>query len=487
MKTLFLNPPSYDGFDGGAGSRYQARREIKSFWYPTWLAQAAALVPGARLVDAPPDDLTLEDAVAEAEGHDLVVIHTSTPSVASDGKTAARLREANPRVKIAFVGAHTMVQPEETLRVANAVDFVTTGEFDYAIRDVAAGLPIEHVAGVCWRAPDGTLVRNAPQPPIHDLDSFPFVTDVYARNLTIESYYIGYLQHPYVSLYTGRGCRSRCTFCLWPQTIAGHTYRTRSVEHVVAEMAHAKELFPQVKEFFFDDDTFTDDRPRAEAIARGLGKVGITWSCNAKANVPRETLRTMKENGLRLLLVGFESGNQEILNGIKKGIKLDRAREFARDCRDLGILIHGTFIIGLPGETQATIERTIEFAKEVDPYSLQVSLAAPYPGTELYAQAQKNGWLAPDRASGMMGGSGLTGESRLVEEHGIQEAVLRYPDLSSQEMHEALERFYRAYYLRPRPILRIVRDMLRDREVMRRRLREGKEFFSFMAQRRHSS
>jgi hopanoid biosynthesis associated radical SAM protein HpnJ len=487
VKTLFLNPPSYDGFDGGAGSRYQARREIKSFWYPTWLAQAAALVPGARLVDAPPDDLTLEDAVAEAEGHDLVVIHTSTPSVASDGKTAARLREANPRVKIAFVGAHTMVQPEETLRVANAVDFVTTGEFDYAIRDVAAGLPIEHVAGVCWRAPDGTLVRNAPQPPIHDLDSFPFVTDVYARNLTIESYYIGYLQHPYVSLYTGRGCRSRCTFCLWPQTIAGHTYRTRSVEHVVAEMAHAKELFPQVKEFFFDDDTFTDDRPRAEAIARGLGKVGITWSCNAKANVPRETLRTMKENGLRLLLVGFESGNQEILNGIKKGIKLDRAREFARDCRDLGILIHGTFIIGLPGETQATIERTIEFAKEVDPYSLQVSLAAPYPGTELYAQAQKNGWLPPDRASGMMGGSGLTGESRLVEEHGIQEAVLRYPDLSSQEMHEALERFYRAYYLRPRPILRIVRDMLRDREVMRRRLREGKEFFSFMAQRRHSS
>jgi len=487
VKTLFLNPPSYDGFDGGAGSRYQARREIKSFWYPTWLAQAAALVPGARLVDAPPDDLTLEDAVAEAEGHDLVVIHTSTPSVASDGKTAARLREANPRVKIAFVGAHTMVQPEETLRVANAVDFVTTGEFDYAIRDVAAGLPIEHVAGVCWRAPDGTLVRNAPQPPIHDLDSFPFVTDVYARNLTIESYYIGYLQHPYVSLYTGRGCRSRCTFCLWPQTIAGHTYRTRSVEHVVAEMAHAKELFPQVKEFFFDDDTFTDDRPRAEAIARGLGKVGITWSCNAKANVPRETLRTMKENGLRLLLVGFESGNQEILNAIKKGIKLDRAREFARDCRDLGILIHGTFIIGLPGETQATIERTIEFAKEVDPYSLQVSLAAPYPGTELYAQAQKNGWLAPDRASGMMGGSGLTGESRLVEEHGIQEAVLRYPDLSSQEMHEALERFYRAYYLRPRPILRIVRDMLRDREVMRRRLREGKEFFSFMAQRRHSS
>ena len=156
-------------------------------------------------------------------------------------------------------------------------------------------------------------------------------------------------------------------------------------------------------------------------------------------------------------------------------VAIERAREFARDCKELGILLHGTFIIGLPGETLETIERTIAFAKEVDPYSLQVSLAAPYPGTVLYAQAKENGWLPSDRASG------------LVEEHGIQEAVLRYENLSSEQMHEALERFYRAFYLRPRPILRILRDMLRDREVMRRRLREGREFFSFMAQRRHLS
>ena len=475
MKTLFLNPPSYDGFDGGAGSRYQARREIRSFWYPTWLAQAAALVPGSRLVDAPPEGLTIDDIVREAAGYDLVVVHTSTPSVSQDAKTAARLREAYPRLKIGFVGAHTMVQPEETLGSAAAVDFVTTGEFDYAVRDVAAGRPFESVTGVCWRAPDGSLIRTDPQEPIHDLDSFPFVTDVYAANLTVENYYIGYLQHPYVSLYTGRGCQSRCTFCLWPQTIAGHIYRTRSVEHVLAEMAYAKVLFSQVKEFFFDDDTFTDDRPRAEAIARGLGKIGLTWSCNAKPNVPRETLRVMKENGLRLLLVGFETGNQLILNNIRKGTRIERARDFARDCRDLGILLHGTFIIGLPGETPATIEKTIAFAKDIDPYSLQVSLPAPYPGTELYRQAQENGWLPPERGP------------TLVEEHGIQEAVLDYDGLSSEEMHAAVERFYRAYFLRPRPILRIVKDMLRDRDVMRRRLREGREFFSFMAQRRHAS
>src|SRR5262249_27760201 len=206
-----------------------------------------------------------------------------------------------------------------------------------------------------------------------------------------------------------------------------------------------------------------------------LGKIGLVWSCNAKPNVPRESLRVMRENGLRLLLVGFETGNQEILNNIRKGTRIDRARAFARDCRDLGILLHGTFIVGLPGETRATIEKTIAFAKEIDPYSLQVSLPAPYPGTELYRQAIDRGWLVPERTAG------------LVEEHGIQESVLSYEGLSSEEMHAAVERFYRAYFLRPRPILRIVRDMLRDRDVMRRRLREGREFFSFMAQRRHAS
>ena len=473
MRTLLLNPPSYQGFDGGAGSRYQARREIRSFWYPTWLAQVAALVPESVLIDAPPDDLTLEDVTRRVAEFDLVVIHTSTPSLPQDAKTAAHLRDAEPRLCIGLVGPHTMVLPEETLRTAPAADFAATGEFDYVVKEVAEGRPLAEVAGIVWRRPDGSFQRNPDRPPILDLDAIPFVTDVYARDLTVENYLIGYLLHPYVSLYTGRGCRSRCTFCLWPQTISGHLYRTRSVENVLAEMAHAKKLLPQVKEFFFDDDTFTDDRPRTEKIAHGLGELGLTWSCNAKANVPYETLRVMREGGLRLLLVGFESGNQQILNNIRKGIKIEGARKFAEDCHELGILMHGTFVLGLPGETRETIEQTLEFAKQIDPYSLQVSLAAPYPGTELYRQAVANGWL-----SGSSGGG-------LVQGAGIQEAVLSYRDLDVEVIHEALERFYRSFYLRPRPILRIVRDMLRDRQVMKRRLREGWEFFSFMARRRH--
>ena len=101
-----------------------------------------------------------------------------------------------------------------------------------------------------------------------------------------------------------------------------------------------------MKEFFFDDDTLTDNLPRVEALAKEIGKLGLTWSCNAKANVPRQTLKVMKDNGLRLLLVGYESGNQQILHNIKKGMRVDVARRFTKDCHELGIVIHGTFILG---------------------------------------------------------------------------------------------------------------------------------------------
>src|SRR4029453_9089319 len=166
-----------------------------------------------------------------------------------------------------------------------------------------------------------------------------------------------------------------------------------SPEHVADEIALATRLFPQVREVFFDDDTFTDDLPRAEAIARRLGRLGVTWSTNAKANVPYATMKVMRDNGLRLLLVGYESGNQAILNRVRKGIRLDVARRFTREAKSLGITIHGTFILGLPGETRETIRETIAFAREIDPHTSQVSRAAPSPGTALYEEARDNGWL----------------------------------------------------------------------------------------------
>ena len=470
MSTLFLQPPSFGGFDGGAGSRYQAKREIKSFWYPTWLAQPAALVPGSRLIDAPPARMGLEPILDDVRQRDLVVIHTSTPSFASDVKVAQALKDANPALKIGFVGAKVAVQPEESLQQGAPIDFVARNEFDFTCLEVAEGRDFAAIDGISYRNKDGVLVHNKDRAILEDMDQLPFVTDVYKRDLRIEDYFIGYLLHPYISIYTGRGCKSRCTFCLWPQTVGGHRYRVRSPEHVAAEIKQAMHDFPQVREFFFDDDTFTDNLPRAEAIARELGKLGVTWSCNAKANVPRETLKVLKDNGLRLLLVGYESGNQQILHNIKKGLRIDVARRFTKDCHDLGIKIHGTFILGLPGETKETIEETIRYAVEINPHTLQVSLAAPYPGTFLYDQAVENGWFDAEHAE-------------LIDERGVQIAPLHYPHLQHTEIFDSVESFYRRFYFRAPKIASIVGEMVRSPQMMKRRLREGVEFFQFLRDR----
>lgn len=471
-KTLYLSPPSFEGFDGGAGSRYQAKREITSYWFPTWLAQPAAMTPGSKLIDAPPHNQSVDDVLRIAKDYELVIMHTSTPSLLNDFKCAEALKQQNPDVEIGFIGAHVAVLPEDTLNQAPILDFVCRNEFDYTCVEVAEGKPYDQIKGLSWRDKNGVIHHNAERELIADWDAMPSVLPVYKRDLTIENYFIGYLLHPYVSFYTGRGCPAKCSFCLWPQTIGGHKYRNKSPEAVIREMEEGKALFPNVREWMFDDDTFTIDKARAVEISKGLKKLKLTWSCNARAHVDYDTLKQLKENGLRLLLVGFESGNQAILNRIHKGITLDMAREFMRNCKKLGIMVHGTFIIGLPIETKETIEETIRFAQELDPHTIQVSIAAPYPGTELYDQARQNGWFD---------------NSVLVAGSGIQTSTLRYPNLTPDEIEDAVERMYRRFYFRWKPIFRIVREMLGDRQMMVRRLREGREFFDYLHERKETA
>lgn len=475
LRTLFMQAPSFDGYDGGAGARYQMKREVRSFWYPTWLAQPAAMVAGSRLIDAPAHDQSWEDIAHEVDGKELVILHTSTPSFNQDIRTAALIKARNPKALVGFVGAKVAVEPDKSLAASEHVDFVAREEYDFTILDIAEGKPLAEVDGITWRAPDGAFIRNKDRAPIEDMDVLPMVSPVYKRDLTIEKYFGGYLRHPYVSFYTGRGCKSRCTFCLWPQTISGHNYRYRSVPKVIEEVQYILKEIPQTKEIFFDDDTLTDNHERVEELARALGALGfgkpgfpVSWSCNAKANVPRKTLEVLKANGLRLLLVGYESGNQKILHNIKKGLRVDVARQFTKDCHELGIVIHGTFILGLPGETLETIEETIEYAKEINPHTIQVSLAAPYPGTRLYEQAVENDWIPPNKTI------------NLVNESGVQLAAISYPHLSREEIYHGVEAFYKSFYFRPTKIWEIVSEMLGSWDMTRRRLREGVEFFHFL-------
>jgi hopanoid biosynthesis associated radical SAM protein HpnJ len=470
MKTLFLNPPSYDDFDGGAGSRYQATREVWSFWYPTWLAYPAGMIPGARLLDAPPHNISVSQTIAVARNFDLVVLHTSTPSYRMDCRTAESIKAANPNCLIAFVGGHPTAVPEDTLTGSEAIDIAGRKEFDHSMVEVAQGMDWAKIGGISYRK-DGVIHHNADRPVMttSELDQLPFVTEIYAKNLDYLKYNSPYCQYPYVSMYTGRGCPAKCTFCLWPQVTQGHKYRVRSPENVFEEVSQMRAKFPKMKELFFDDDTFTADPARARRIAQLIKPLGLTWSTNSRANVDFETLKILKDGGLRLFVVGYESGNPQILKNIKKGVGLDRARRFTRDCHDVGILIHGTFILGLPGESHETIQETMKFAREMDCETIQVSLASPYPGTELYDYVKANGLLAVDP---------------LLDESGYQKCTIKYPGLSNDEIYASVEKFYRNFYFRPRYILKAVRKMAKSPDERKRMLKEGREFLSTMWQRR---
>src|SRR5258708_22569470 len=176
-----------------------------------------------------------------------------------------------------LVHAKTMADPEGSLKAATAVDCVCREEFDYTCKEVAEGLARKDIKGLSYRADDGRIVHNLPRAIIENMDDLPFVAPVYKRDLKIENYFIGYLKHPYVSFYTGRGCRSKCTFCLWPQTVGGHRYRVRSAANVIAEVQWIKENMPEVKEIMFDHETLThtSNLPRVGDISPGMGRLGV--------------------------------------------------------------------------------------------------------------------------------------------------------------------------------------------------------------------
>jgi hopanoid biosynthesis associated radical SAM protein HpnJ len=470
LRTLLLNPPGFLDFDGGAGARYQNRREVWSNWYPIWLAYPAGMIEGARLVDAQALRLSLAQTLFVAKDYDHVVLYTSSPTLPGDAQVAAAVKAQRPDTIVGMVGPHPTVLPERTLKDAPAVDYVCRNEFDYSVKEIAEGAALSDVRGIVYPTGAATYEHTPARPVDENLDALPWVTRVYKRDLDIEKYNIPWMHWPYASIYTTRGCPAQCTFCLWPQTTSGHRYRKRSVDDVIAEMTWAKDNLRTVREFFFDDDTFSFEKERTREIARRLKPLGITWGGNARGNLDYETLRTMKEGGARNLVVGYESSSQQILNNVKKGIRVEKYVEFTRNAKRAGLMIHGAFILGLPGETEKTIEETIRFACELDLDTIQVSLAAPYPGTQLYDWLVGNGYLNE-------GGS-------LVSAEGFQDVMVNYPDLPSGRIFAGVERFYRKFYFRPRYIARQVARMVVDRSERKRLLSEGRQFLRFLRERR---
>ena len=468
MRTLFLNPPSFEGFDGGASSRWPASREIESYWYPVWLTYPAGMIPGSRVLDAPPHKISIEQTVEIGKEYELLVLFTSTPGFSVDIKMAEMMKDANPKMKVAFVGPPVTVEPEKAFNESKAVDFIVRKEFDHQIANYAKGTPLAELPGVSYRDSGGTIRHNPDGPVIENLDELPWASKIYKRDLDFKRYNVPFLLHPFISFYTSRGCPAQCTFCLWPQTHSGHRWRLRSVDDIVNECRWALENFPGLKEIFFDDDTFNYKKERTIALCKELKKLNFTWSCTSRVTTDYETLKAMREAGCRLMIVGYESGDPQILKNIKKGATIDMAERYTRDSHKLGLTIHGDFIVGLPGESRESLRKTIDFAKKLNCETIQVSIAHPYPGTEFFDYVKKNNLITIDS---------------MTDESGHQLPNIIYPGLNRGELVGWVETFYDEYYFRPKAAWRVVKKAIINNDVPRL-YKEAREYLALRSKRK---
>lgn len=395
MKIFLLNPPYKKGFIRSA--RWADFSISGSNWYPIWLSYAAGLLMKNKhkvlLLDALADSLPINETIDRAKKFNpkIVVIYTSTKSLEDDLEIAKYIKNKT-NAKIIFVGPWCFVAGKRILS-SPIVDIITIGEFDYQLLDLANNVPLNKIKGIWWKK-DGKIFKNSNRNPTQgsDLDSFPYVTKIYNKFLNFNNYFQAPHRYPFVDLYTGRSCYwGKCTFCLWPYSMnLTSSYRTRNIHNVIQEIKYIIKHLPMIKEIFFQDDTLSPKRAKDLSTELINNKINITWSCYLRGEVNLEILKLMKQAGCRLVHVGYESGNDKILRNINKGVTVKQLEEFSFNCQRAKIMVHGDFIVGLPGETIDTIKRTINWAKKLPIHSYQFTYIKPYPGTPIYDWLVKN-------------------------------------------------------------------------------------------------
>ena len=456
MNVLLLNPPFKGRFS--REQRSPAVTKSGTLYYPMWLAYATGVLEregfNVKLVDAPANGMMIEDIlkIVEFFKPEFVVIDTSTPSIYSDIKIGEiiKLKVKSQKSKVALVGPHVSATADETLKMSDGIDIVCRGEYEYTLLEILRFAQndrlkdeLKGIQGISFRM-DGDIIHNPARFPIDNLDVFPFVSEVYKKHLNHTYYFYAHSQHPIVTIIGGRGCAHHCNYCVYPQVFSGRKVRHRSIKNIVDELEFIIQTFKPLREIMFEDDTLTLNHLRArelcnEIISRGLK---LTFSANSRADVDSETLKLMRAAGCRLLCVGFESGNQSILNNMHKGIKLDRMRQFMQDTKRAGILVHGCFMVGNFGETEETMLKTLEFAKELNPDTAQFFPIMVYPGTEAYEWAKQNGYLM------------TTDYKNWLTQTGLHNCVVSTSELKNEELVKFCDYARREFYLNPRYVVK---------------------------------
>lgn len=478
MKILLINPPFKESFS--RTSRSPAVTRGGTIYYPIWLAYCAGVLDKKgfeiKIIDAPAEKIDLLETIRLAKNFDprLIIIETSTASIFNDIKVAENLKDILFNPYVVLVGTHPSALPEETLNSSPKIDAVAIGEYDYTIRDLAHCLKnkggLKNIKGLVWRENGKNIIRNEPRDLIKIVDELPFVSRVYKKYLNIKNYFFAASDYPVVMIMTGRGCAFKCFFCLYPQTFHSREYRPRSAKNVVEEFEYIVKNLPEIKEIGIEDDTFTIDRQRVIKICQSIieKNIKIKWYCNVRADLDLETMKWMKKAGCQMLTVGFESGNQKILNNIHKGITVEQIKKFVENSKKAGLLVHGAFMMGNPEETKETMQETLNLAKELNCDSIQFYPLLVYPGTEAFQWAVKNNYLTS------------INYNHWLDDEGRYTSLLNQPQLGPKEVLDFCNCATREYYLRPAYIfMKLKRIILNPREIVRT-LKSAKTFFKYL-------
>jgi len=467
-RLLLLNSPFLPKYS--RSSRSPAVTKSGTIYYPLWLAHATGLLEKrgheVLLLDVPARGGGLADYRERivAFNPDIIVVDTSTPSIESDVACLATLKGwfADRKVGV-LVGTHPTALVHETFALSPAIDVIARGEYDWTLADLAdrGGMP-DGVPGLSWRR-DGRVVDNPDRPPAENLDELPFVSAVYKKHLVITDYFYAHCRNPVVSIFAGRGCPNRCFYCVYPQVMFGHRYRHRSVAHVVDELAYIERELPEVREVLIDDDNFTADQAFVAEVCREIIRRGVrvVWTAEVRVNLQYDVMCLMRDAGCRLLVAGFESGDQGVLTAINKNATVEQARRFMRDARRAGLRVHGCFMVGNRGETRATMNATLRFALELDPDTVQFFPLMVYPGTEAYRWASHNKLIVARSWR-----EWLTAE-------GMHACVVKTGDLSPADLVDFCDHARRCFYLRPKYLLRKAWDVVTHPEEFGRTARAG--------------
>ena len=450
MRVYFLHPPFVS--NGKTLSKFHRCTRWQgvvslggTYWYPIWLSYATGVIEDAgyqaKLVDASAKEWGVPEVRHDIDAFDpdMLVIESNFSSVKNDIDIIQQLKQDGDFLAV-LVGPPAS-QFHEAMLENDHVDVVGRYEYDLTIRDLAAateqGTDLGEVLGISYRRGGDTVqTPDRPFTTSEQLDAIPFVTSVYKNHLDIRDYTLSHTLYPMVQVFTARGCPNQCTFCSWPRTFIGTKFRARSVTNIVDEFEYVNNQLPEVKEIFIEDDTFTIDKKRVREICAEVQKrdLDVRWSCNARATLDYETMRIMKSAGCRLIDVGYESGSDQILKNIKKGVKIVDSKRFTADAKKAGLKILGDFMFGLPEETEDTIRQTVRFIKDIKPDLLQISVATPIPGTEFYQWVSDNGYLLE------------SDPSKSIDENGYQRCIISYPNMSTEDLVCRVEEALKEYY-----------------------------------------